>query len=240
MITKGIILDRIINTNTYYVRVPYLESSSNDASRLEATVSDNPSISEEYQVGDVVYVAFEEHQANKPVIIGRLYVEGNSARGSANFEALNVLTRVSLPEQTTIGGKDVMKLLNKVENLTQPVEQNATGSSAQKNVIATFNTNDFVMSGSDDFYSATLTISNYIANSDMLTITWGNCFVMCPIPQSGAGHSVGVLLNDSNISQIVRVKYELLNDNTSLLVALDSTFTPPSNYLGYVICMKAF
>ena len=116
MITKGIILERIIGTNTYYVRIPYLETSGVGVSRLVATVSDNPAISEEYKVDDVVYISFEEHQANKPVIIGKLYVEGSGHRGSANFEALNVSTKVNLPKDTTIGGKDLSQLLNKVEN----------------------------------------------------------------------------------------------------------------------------
>lgn len=116
MITKGIILERIIGTNTYYVRIPYLETSGVDVSRLVATVSDNPAISEEYKVDDVVYISFEEHQANKPVIIGKLYVEGSGHRGSANFESLSVSTKVNLPKDTTICGKDLSQLLNKVEN----------------------------------------------------------------------------------------------------------------------------
>lgn len=231
MITKAIILERLIGTNTYSIRVPFLETSGVDAGRLIATVADNPAIIEEYRVGDVVYVNFEEHQANKPVIVGKLYVEGSEPRGHANFEALNVLTSVSLPENTTVGGKNLTKLLNKVENLPQDI-------GSQKRVISMFNTNTF-SKGDDNFYSATVPVSNYVSNSDMLIITWGNCFVMCPIPQAGAGHSVGVLLNASGISQIVRVKYQLLNSNTSLLIALDDKFKPVSNYTGYVICLKA-
>ena len=233
MVTKGIILERIIGTNTYYVRIPYLETSGVGESKLVATAANNPSIVEEYKIGDVVYINFEDHQADKPVIVGKLYVEASGPRGSANFEALNVLTSVTLPADTTIGGKNVMQLFNKVENMSQD------NNSAQKVVIATFNTNSFAKNGEDDFYSLTTSVTNYISNSDMLIITWGNCFVMCPIPQTGAGHSVGVLLNDRYISQIVRVKYELTSNNTSLSIALDSAFTPVSNYTGYVLCLKA-
>lgn len=106
----------------------------------------------------------------------------------------------------------------------------------RKEIIGVFNTSQMVNDGGS--YKITIDIQNFIENSDMLVLTWGNAFVLCPIPQLGAGHSLGVLINNGGISQSVRVKYELKNDNTKLEITLDSGFTPVSNYTAYVINYK--
>jgi len=123
MITKAIILERNINTNTYSVRVPFLESSGIAYGKMDATISCNPGITEEYKPGDVVYVNFEDHKPDKVVIVGKLYVESLEPRGSANFEALNVSKSVSLPKNTTVDGKSLPDLLNKVQNLEESTVQ---------------------------------------------------------------------------------------------------------------------
>lgn len=127
MTTKAIILERILNTNTYYVRVPYLETSGIKEGRQIATLSCEPSISESYMPGDVVMVTFEDHKPDKPIIMGRLYVDDLGARGSANFESLSVKSKVILPEDVKVGNKDLMQLLNKVEN--NPISNNDSGVS---------------------------------------------------------------------------------------------------------------
>ena len=107
---------------------------------------------------------------------------------------------------------------------------------SRKEVIGYFNTNQMVNDGGS--YKITIDIENYIPNSDMLVLTWGNAFVLCPIPVSGAGHSLGVLINNSYYSASVRVKYELKNDNTKLEITLAQGFVPVSNYTAYVIDYK--
>lgn len=104
-----------------------------------------------------------------------------------------------------------------------------------KRVIATFNTNSFEIPEGSDYYKASVNLSNFIPNSDLLIITWGNSFVACPIPASGKGHVVGALINNNGISQVVRVGYELKSDNTILEISLESGFRPGAGYTGYVI-----
>lgn len=123
MITKAIILSRNINTNTYTVRVPFLESSGINPGKMTATLACNPGITEEYKVDDVVYVNFEDHRPDKVVIIGKLYVDNLEPRGSANFEGLNVSKSVSLPKNTTVAGKSLSDLLNKVQNMEESTVQ---------------------------------------------------------------------------------------------------------------------
>lgn len=117
MITKGIILGKKIGTNKYIVRIPYFESAGGSQSIFDATLSTNPSISEEYRDGDIVEVAFEDHLVEKVVIIGRLFIlDNDEPRGYANFQNLNVSQSVTLPLNTTLGGvsaKDIIELVRK-------------------------------------------------------------------------------------------------------------------------------
>lgn len=117
MVTKAIILNRVSNSNTYVVRIPFLDVSGMPSERRIATLSTNPSIIEEYKVNDVVYVSFEEHKANKVVIIGKLYVGESEPRGHANLESLMVSNNVTLPSDTTIMGVKMSELITRIENL---------------------------------------------------------------------------------------------------------------------------
>lgn len=117
MVTKAIILSKKIGTNKYNVRIPWLENSGGTQSIYEATVATSPSIKEDYNVDDVVYVAFEDRQIEKIVIVGKLYLLGDeNPRGYANLQALNVSQDATLPLTTTIGGvkaQDLVELVRK-------------------------------------------------------------------------------------------------------------------------------
>ena len=116
MITKGIIMERVLNSNTYKVRIPYLERAGiNDKNYLEAIVSHEPGIVDNYQVGDVVIVGFEDHNGDKPIILGKLLLNNDDSRGAANVDALDVSTSARLPQNTMIGDIDIYKLLSALQ-----------------------------------------------------------------------------------------------------------------------------
>lgn len=52
------------------------------------------------------------------------------------------------------------------------------------------------------------------------------------------GHVVGTLIDNTYISKIVRVKYEINPPKTSIKISLEASFTPPSNYTGYIVEYK--
>lgn len=119
MLTKGIILEKVINSNKYIVRIPFLESSGvYTRTTYEAILAYNPSITEELKVGDVVILGFEEHTATKPVILGKLFTNESETRGHASFESLDVSNTVNLPDDTTIGGVDILEKINKLDNIS--------------------------------------------------------------------------------------------------------------------------
>lgn len=110
----------------------------------------------------------------------------------------------------------------------------------KKQVIATFNTNNFVTQQDGTKRQVILNIQNYISNSDLLVITWGGCFAICPIPASGPGRVCAALWNANGESEITRIRYQLdqLESGTALTITLPGNFQLPSNFTGYVIDYK--
>lgn len=110
----------------------------------------------------------------------------------------------------------------------------------KKQVIATFNTNNFVTQQDGTKRQVILNIQNYISESDLLVITWGGCFAICPIPQSGPGRVCAALWNANGESEITRIRYQLdqLEGGIALTITLPGNFQLPSNFTGYVINYK--
>ena len=121
MVTKAIILGKVVGTNKYSVRIPYFESAGEYPSIFEATLSTQPSLSEEYKEGDVVFVTFEDKQVEKIVIIGSLSTLGNDEpRGYAHLQDLKVEGSANLPLETSIGGYSLKNLPQFIENINIP------------------------------------------------------------------------------------------------------------------------
>ena len=124
MITKGIILEKSLVSNTFKVRIPYCEQAGFlNKEFYEAIVSHEPALIDSYNVGDVVLLGFEDHNGDKPIILGKLLLKDNDSRGSANLSTLNVSTNATLPESTTIGGIDIYELLNKLSRKVEILQQ---------------------------------------------------------------------------------------------------------------------
>ena len=109
MLTKGYILSLPKFDNKYKVRIPILESNNTsknqtsfNAGIVDATLSYTEGIKDSLQVNDCVFIDFENDEFNRPVIIGKLFVN-NSETSSGNISAstLEVYNKVSLPENTT-------------------------------------------------------------------------------------------------------------------------------------------
>ena len=119
MLTKGIVIRRSFGDNKYDVRIPILESAgSTVVSDVPAILSHTPGIYESYEEGDVVIVGFEEHSAYNPIIVGKLFLNGETpARGYANFQSLSVSESVELPANTKVNGYDLGSIANVVDVL---------------------------------------------------------------------------------------------------------------------------
>ncbi len=153
MLTKGYIQSKVLSEDggyKYMVYIPFMSTAGVKIDTImEATLAYSPSIHEELvpgekDKGDCVIVGFEEHHANKPIIIGKLCEVGdiNTPRGFANLEKLEVSQEVSLPKQTTIecetGKYTLSSIVDKVNNLPQDLSQILPPISANSDTSKTY------------------------------------------------------------------------------------------------------
>lgn len=112
MITKAYIVNKEQNSNKYHVRIPIFEkpginSENSNLSRthFSATLAHEPTIFDSYNIGDCVFVGFENNELNRPVIIGKLHTKNETSATSGLIETkvLTVLDKTTLPADTTIG-----------------------------------------------------------------------------------------------------------------------------------------
>ena len=114
MITKGQVLN-INSDNTLQVRIPLFESATGTRNNqiVKCTVCYNPGNLNGYVIGDVVFVAFEDNEIDKPVVIGKLYLgDEKEATNHSYSNSLTVEGNASLPASTTIGNLDFVKIKN--------------------------------------------------------------------------------------------------------------------------------
>lgn len=102
MVTKGEIQSIDYGGNTCEVRIPYFESAGiNDRIIATATIGNQPGMYNGYRAGDVVWIAFEDGEASKPVVIGKLFLgseaERGDARGVINVESATASSSMTMP-----------------------------------------------------------------------------------------------------------------------------------------------
>ena len=109
MLTKGLVKSK--SPDGYYVRIPYLETATSGPVVLRCALSHEPALGEAIAVGDVVILGFEDHNADKPIVLGKLALPGEGHRGYADLVDLSVSGKAALPMDTTIGGVSAEALI---------------------------------------------------------------------------------------------------------------------------------
>lgn len=133
MLTKAIILGKELNSNQYTIRIPLLETSaSKEVYKTKATLCADDGVLNPFNIGDVVYVSFEDDLYENPVILGKLSLEGlmNKEREPSNvsylMNSLQVTTKAELPIDTKIGDikyEELSKTLRRVDDLDTTLKQ---------------------------------------------------------------------------------------------------------------------
>lgn len=105
MVTKGIITSVNRAGNRCTVRLPLFETAASSAKvEIEALVNITPGLFCNLVVGDVVFVTFEENELEKPIIIGKLFInsqkEYNIRGGTGVLDELKVRTAATIPCST--------------------------------------------------------------------------------------------------------------------------------------------
>ncbi len=109
MVTRGIV-EKLLDRYTIKVRMPLLNRMKQNSSSIlsddlnEAVVSVPPNFDPNINVGDVVFVAFEDNNFGKPVVIGYLYRSNMTPTyGDIILNSINVKIAANLSADTTIG-----------------------------------------------------------------------------------------------------------------------------------------
>lgn len=121
------IIEKVENNGYLYrVRIPVYHKIENtpggtkSADLPVATVCTSPGILPSYQVGDVVWVEFENNELGKPVIVGLLY-RSEMSESSSDFvcNVIQVNSSAELPQETKIGdvGNSIQSLPQILQNL---------------------------------------------------------------------------------------------------------------------------
>lgn len=144
--------------NIYEVFLPiFLSAGQSKDSKLspssvKATLCYQPEHLNSYNVGDVVFVSFEDNDKSKPVILGKLYLGNSQIESRTNdiVQDLKVTHNAKLPKDTTIGdisGEELERLFRDVANNGYKIDEGGgsnysagTGIDITNNVISVDNT----------------------------------------------------------------------------------------------------
>lgn len=100
MITRGIIRV-VVDDYSYKVYMPNYTSNMLDKDLPVARVCALPGYTPYYQVGDVVYISFENDELDDPVVVGLLLGTSSTSTADVNANSLTVDVDCLLPTQGT-------------------------------------------------------------------------------------------------------------------------------------------
>lgn len=128
MVTKAIIEN--VQSNLATVRIPTLNKSynaigaSNTSDLDTAPICSLPGISPRYQVGDIVFITFEDDNLGNPIIIGKLLSSNSDSVSDITTQSLEVSVDAILPKSTQIDEikpEEIAKLKNISSNIEREI-----------------------------------------------------------------------------------------------------------------------
>lgn len=124
MITKAIV-KRLneVNNNIFRVYVPVLKNVNMDETdaTFDATLC-SFNYANDLRVGDIVFVDFEENVMDKPIILGKLFLNNKEENNSQLIlKTLNVKEKLTIPNNCKIGNIDLNDLVIKIKDLLEKI-----------------------------------------------------------------------------------------------------------------------
>lgn len=130
MITKGII-EELLSPYEARVRIPTRDKAKDSQGATQtqdlsvACICTLPSCYVNLQVGDIVFIGFEDNTTYKAVILGHLCKETSSTHANIILKQLQVTDTAKLPSDTTIGdvsSTQIQFLKNATEDIQKQID----------------------------------------------------------------------------------------------------------------------
>ena len=131
MITRGIV-EEVVDRYKVKVRLPLLDGAEQGSTRKTSNelrtmvICSLPRVNLNLQVGDIVFVAFEDYSKSRAVVLGCLFRENPSdTKISMDVSTIRVENGATLPFDTTIGGVsayEIQTLLGVRDNLQKQID----------------------------------------------------------------------------------------------------------------------
>ena len=261
MITKGTILSTPFNNrdNTFLVQIDLFKTAGNlpedsklDASKQTATLCLSAGMDNNYAVGDIVYIAFEDNDLSKPVIIGKLFtnidakgeLRKKESVGSANLQALTVSRTANLPLDTVFGNNADEVTANTI--LTQIREiSNLKNITSNLPLIPQLATSTNPISANNKFTFDILDSFNLSTSGGVGVFTFGNCVTILNLYRLVSGvtyKTVGTFVYDlsgSVVTTTLNYKYtKKSSTNTLEIWSGNSSKQLVNGYTGYLFIVK--
>ena len=101
------------SSNVFKVNIPLMSDHVNDEAIFDALLCAPPESYNAYNVGDCVFVGFEDDKYNMAIIFGKLYKDKPEKSTAYNLlNDLKVTDTAELPENTTFGKFSVKDIFN--------------------------------------------------------------------------------------------------------------------------------
>jgi hypothetical protein len=146
MLTKAIIQSVDYTKNLCRVRIPLFETASRNVNMIEAEAQFSivPGIYNSYQVGDIVFIGFEENKIDLPIILGKLFIsasaEASAHRGNVSGNSLNITDTAQLPYSTIFNYSQIDQNNKRYNNLNTPKKLADSILSLQQNAAKKYQT----------------------------------------------------------------------------------------------------
>ena len=255
MITKAIV-EQIIDDNSVKIRIPILDKVSSSSLGTEisscqiAHECTIPNFRYNFNVGDIVFIDFEENNIDSPVIIGYLYGVDNSYP-SGEASSISIENSSVLPEQTKIGNiepSEIKCLENTKSNIQQDINSIKSNDVAdrihlnEKGVASEETSIGEVSNECSSIYEESSELNSFITNknSDLFrTLTSVNknlSKVLSKIGNNGSS-SISDLLDDleerlENLEETFSSGYEVVPSENSDIIE-----NPNSPYSSLYECI---
>lgn len=218
MITKGIV-EELLN-NKVRVRLPIydgISGSSNSTKKNDlslATICSLPNTTTLLNVGDIVWVGFEDNDNNKPVVLGHLYNSKSDTYASLNLGMLVTNSTTHLNKDTSIGkvkANEIEALSGTKYNIQSQINELNDISKELDNKTSEL---------SENFQNTLDTSINDIEqNLNELNI------LIKKVANSGS--KIFIQINSTqniNFSMLPKIYYQFINSN---ITKIELTLTPP-------------